>query len=126
MNPVGKAPSSKSPNIRTKQKAIKPTELSSPSSSMSQAKVNENLSAFTQLKQHSAIEIIPQQKNQTLDFAKNLPKSINIMPQGMPESLKTSGDLSVFEIPKKSANPTNKRNEKSASKDSVEIITLDD
>lgn len=124
VNPVGKFPTSKSPIFR-KQKS---QELST-TTNLSQSKVNETLTALSQLQQQNSIEIIPQQKN--LDFAKNLTKSLNGMPQGMPENLKSSGDLSVFEITKKSANPTtnnnsNKRNEKTATKESVEIITLDD
>lgn len=123
VNTVPKGQSSKSPSLR-KQKSMKSTELLNP---LTQSKVNETLSALSQLQQHSSIEIIPQQKTQNLDFAKNLPKALSVLPQCMPESLKSSGDLSVFEIPKKSGNTTNnKRNDKPPANDGVEIITLDD
>ena len=122
MGPVSKGQSSKPPSFR-KQKPSKPMEVSS---SLSQSNT-EALSMLSQLQHHSGIEIIPQQKSQTLDFPRNLPASLSVVPQSLPESVKTSNDISVFELPRKQGNVSSgKRNEKPAAKDNVEIITLDD
>lgn len=125
MSPVPKGQSSKLPTFR-KQKPLKPIEVAS---SLSQSNT-EALSMLSQLQHHSGIEIIPQQKGQTLDFPRNLPNlpaSLSVVPQGLPESVKATNDVTLFELPRKQANvPSAKRNEKPAPKDSVEIITLDD
>ena len=127
VRPIPKAQNSKPSSFR-KQKPLKPS-MDVPSS-LAQSKTAEAFSMLSQLQQHSHLEIIPQQKNQTktLEFAKNLPSSLSVVPQGMTETVKPTGDsISVFELPRKTGiAPSSKRNEKPAAKDNVEIITLDD
>ena len=91
----------------------------------------ETLSMLSQLQQHSHLEIIPQakggQKGNQMDFAKNLPVSLSVVPpQKISSEIRpTSTDcMSVFELPRGKSGTTAKKADKA--KDSVEIITLDD
>ncbi|XP_078044095.1 calcineurin-binding protein cabin-1 [Augochlora pura] len=92
----------------------------------------EALSMLSQLKQHSHLEIIPQQKAQikpTMDYTKNLSSGIGIVPQKLADPIRSSNVvdcITIYDLPRgKSSNLANKKMEKPIN-DSVEIITLDD
>ncbi|XP_017876030.1 calcineurin-binding protein cabin-1-like [Ceratina calcarata] len=129
-----KGPSTKYPAYKkTSSTKTKPTMdvPGSLPSSYSQSN-SEAFSMLSHLKQHSHLEIIPQQKAQqmkpTIDYAKTLSSGVSVVPQKMTESLRPSSTecKPVYDLPRaKSSSVVGKKNEKSMH-DSVEIITLDD
>jgi hypothetical protein len=93
----------------------------------------DTFSMLSQLQQHSHLEIIPQQKAQlkpNIDYPKNLSSSVNIMPQKVSETLRSSTAtecMPMYDISRgKSTNISNKKAQDKLINDSVEIITLDD
>lgn len=103
--------------------------------SFSQGSSVEALSMLSQLKQHSHLEIIPQQKTSlkpSMDYSKGLSSSVTVVPQKIPtsETLRpstTAECMPMYDMPrgKPPANISAKKTDK-LSHDSVEIITLDD
>ena len=110
-----------------------PIDISSSlASSFPQGSSAEALSMLSQLKQHSHLEIIPQQKAQikpTVDYPKNLCSGVSVLPQKVssdPLRPSTTDCMSIYDLPRgKSSNISSKKPEKPGN-DSVEIITLDD
>ncbi|XP_076756592.1 calcineurin-binding protein cabin-1 isoform X1 [Xylocopa sonorina] len=136
VNPQGnlRAPNTKYSNYKkscsTKTKPISMDITSSLPNSYSQGNSVEAI--FSQLKQHSHLEIIPQQKPQqmksAMDYAKNLSSGVSVITQKGSESLRPSNAecKSIYDLQRgKSSNVSSKKIEKSTN-DSVEIITLDD
>jgi len=95
----------------------------------------DTFSMLSQLQQHSHLEIIPQQKapqqlKPNIDYSKNLLSSVNVMPQKVSETLRSSTAtecMPMYDISRgKSTNISNKKVQDKLVNDSVEIITLDD
>ncbi|XP_003701167.1 calcineurin-binding protein cabin-1 [Megachile rotundata] len=130
-----KGPSTKYSSYKkssTKTKAASSMDISnSITNSYSQGNSAEALSMLSQLKQHSHLEIIPQQKPQmkpSMEYTKNLSSGVSVVPQKVSEPLRSSTTdcMTIYDLPRgKSSNISNKKGEKVAN-DSVEIITLDD
>lgn len=130
-----KGPSIKYTNYKKSSAKTKPPAAvdtsSSLSSSFPQGSSVEALSMLSQLKQHSHLEIIPQQKVQikpTMEYPKNLSSSVSVVPQKISDPLRPSNTdcMTIFDLPRgKSSSVSSKKGEKPAN-DSVEIITLDD
>lgn len=111
----------------TKPKSVVMDVPSSLSHSFPQTTSAEALSMLSQLQQHSHLEIILQQKNQTkanVDFSKNLSTSVNVIQQKGSETLRqpSSDCMALYDLPR---GKSGKKADKLAN-DSVEIITLDD
>lgn len=119
----------KKPSMKTKPP--NPLDISSSLSNFPQGSSAEALSMLSQLKQHSHLEIIPQQKVQmktNMEYPKNLSSGVSVVPQKVSDSLRPSNAdcMTIYDLPRgKSSNISNKKPEKSCN-DSVEIITLDD
>ncbi|XP_033185643.2 calcineurin-binding protein cabin-1 [Bombus vancouverensis nearcticus] len=128
-----KSPSTKYSPYKKSSAKTKPASMdisSSLPSSYSQGNSVEAFSMLSQLKQHSHLEIIPQQKPQqiktTMEYAKNLSSGGSVVQQKVSESLRPSDCKNIYDLPRgKSSNVSGKKGEKSTN-DSVEIITLDD
>ncbi|XP_076277405.1 calcineurin-binding protein cabin-1 isoform X2 [Lasioglossum baleicum] len=135
--PTGlKGPATKYTNYKKSPVKTKPpttVEISAPvPNSFSQASSVEALSMLSQLKQHSHLEIIPQQKAQikpSIDYSKNLSSGVSVVPQKLSDPLRPTNVvdcITIYDLPRgKSSNLANKKVEKPVN-DSVEIITLDD
>ncbi|XP_076631383.1 calcineurin-binding protein cabin-1 isoform X1 [Colletes latitarsis] len=101
---------------------------SSLTSSFPQGSSVEALSMLSQLKQHSHLEIIPQQKAQmkpTMEYPKNLSSGVSVVPQKVSDPLRPSNTdcMTIFDLPRgKSSSVSSKKGDKTAN-DSVEIIT---
>ncbi|XP_076237549.1 calcineurin-binding protein cabin-1 isoform X2 [Calliopsis andreniformis] len=129
----------KGPNVKytnykkssTKTKPPTSMDISSSLPNFPQGSSAEALSMLSQLKQHSHLEIIPQQKPQmktTMEYPKNLSSGVTVVPQKMSDPLRPSNIdcITIYDLPRgKPNNIPNKKPEKSVN-DSVEIITLDD
>lgn len=133
VNPPGlKSPSTKYSQYKKSSTKAKPAmDISnSLSNSYSQGNSVEAFSMLSQLKQHSHLEIIPQQKSQqmksTLEYTKNLSSGVSVVSQKVSESLRPSDcSKTMYDLPRgKSSSISSKKGEKT--NDSVEIITLDD
>ena len=137
VSPVNSQPSLKNPSTKyshyKKSSKTKPASMDISSSlpaSYSQGNSVEAFSMLSQLKQHSHLEIIPQQKSQqmksAMEYTKNLSSGMSVLPQKVSESLRSSDSKNIYDLPRgKSGSVSNKKGEKSTN-DSVEIITLDD
>lgn len=127
-----KGPSTKYSQYKKSSTKTKPTMDISNSlpNSYSQGNSVEAFSMLSQLKQHSHLEIIPQQKPQqiksTLEYTKNLSSGVSVVSQKVSESLRPSDcSKTMYDLPRgKSSSVSSKKGEKI--NDSVEIITLDD
>lgn len=86
----------------------------------------ETLNMLSQLQQHSHLEIIPQSKShkQNVDYPKNPPPSLSVVPTKTMDNLRTASTEGFLESSRKS-NSSPKKIDKHP-KDNVEIITLDD
>ncbi|KZC11421.1 hypothetical protein WN55_03022 [Dufourea novaeangliae] len=131
-----KGPSTKYSNYKKstgKTKTSASMEISTPlPNSFAQSTTSaEALSMLSQLKQHSHLEIIPQQKAQmksTMEYPKSLSSGVTVVPQKMSDPLRpsTTDCMTIYDLPRgKSSSISSKKGEKSVN-DSVEIITLDD
>ncbi|KAG7213991.1 hypothetical protein KM043_001364 [Ampulex compressa] len=126
----GKFAGYKKPSAKSKTTVVEPP--GSLSSSFGQSNSVEALSMLTQLQQHSHLEIIPQQKTQlkaSVDYAKNLPASVSVVPQKLGDTLRQSNAecVQLYDLPRaKSGNTSSNRKPDKVANDSVEIITLDD
>lgn len=127
-----KGPSTKYSQYKKSSTKTKPTMDISNSlpNSYSQGNSVEAFSMLSQLKQHSHLEIIPQQKPQqiksTLEYTKNLSSGVSVVSQKVSESLRPSDcSKTMYDLSRgKSSSVSSKKGEKI--NDSVEIITLDD
>ncbi|EZA58118.1 hypothetical protein X777_01889 [Ooceraea biroi] len=106
---------------------------SSLAASFPQSNSVEALSMLSQLQQHSHLEIIPQQKaplKPNIDYSKSLSSSVNVMPQKVSETLRSSTAtecMPMYDMSRnKPANIPSKKAQEKLANDSVEIITLDD
>lgn len=127
--PTAKYSSYKKSSVKTKPASSMDISASLPTS-YSQGNSAEALSMLSQLKQHSHLEIIPQQKTQmkpSMEYTKSLSSGVSMVPQKVSESLRSNTDcMTIYDLPRvKPSNVTGKKGEKAAN-DSVEIITLDD
>ncbi|XP_054016613.1 calcineurin-binding protein cabin-1-like isoform X2 [Hylaeus anthracinus] len=125
--PSIKYSSYKKPPAKTKPSLVDTS--SSLSNSFPQGSSVEALSMLSQLKQHSHLEIIPQQKAQAkpaMEFPKNLSSGVSVVPQKALDPLRPSNTecMTIYDLPRKSSTVSGKKGEKA--NDSVEIITLDD
>ncbi|XP_063980045.1 calcineurin-binding protein cabin-1-like isoform X2 [Diachasmimorpha longicaudata] len=123
VSPVSQSMASKIPPKPAFRKSNKPKGLDMTGgiqSTIPASNTAETYSMLSQLKQHAHLEIIPQKgHSKNIDFGKNLPLSLSVVPQKGPEAGRPVGMDSW-----KSSSAA-KKGEKSL-KDSVEIITLDD
>nr|XP_034185241.1 calcineurin-binding protein cabin-1-like isoform X1 [Osmia lignaria]XP_034185242.1 calcineurin-binding protein cabin-1-like isoform X1 [Osmia lignaria]XP_034185243.1 calcineurin-binding protein cabin-1-like isoform X1 [Osmia lignaria] len=126
--PAAKYSGYKKPSVKTKPTLS--TDTASLPTAYSQGNSAEALSMLSQLKQHSHLEIIPQQKTHmkpSMEYTKSLSSGVTVVPQKVSETLRSNTDcMTIYDLPRvKSSSVTGKKGEKGAN-DSVEIITLDD